>query len=108
MPRKHTFAIVVLLVAGLAAGALALTRTTDLGSSAGAPTGPDASIVFRLKKLDRLEASLERKLAERADARPVQQQITVYRRAPAAPTGSAPEREDAYEAEGSDDGGRDD
>ena len=107
MPRKHMFMIVVLLAAALVAGALALTRTTDPGSSANASTGADAAISFRLKKLDRFEASLHRQLVARA-APSSAEQITVYRRASAAPTTSYHEREDGYGSDASEDEGRDD
>jgi hypothetical protein len=107
MPRKHTFMIVVLLAAAFAAGAFALTRTTDVGSSASASTSPDAAIAFRLKKLDRFEAALQRQLLERATSRATGQ-ITVYRRASTSPTSTYQESEDGYESDNSEDEGRDD
>lgn len=107
MPRKHVFMIAVLLAAALVAGALALTRTTDAGSSASASTGSDAAISFRLKKLDRFEAALQRQLLERPTPRAAQE-ITVYRRASASPASASHEHEDGYESESSDDEGRDD
>ena len=105
MPRKHIFMIVVLLAAALVAGALALTRTPPLGSSAGAATGSD--IAFRLKELNRQEAALKRQLAERGGPGSARQ-ITVFRRASAYPVSSAHEHEDAYESGVSEDAGRDD
>ena len=107
MPRKHMFMILVLLAAALAAGALAVTRTTDLGSSANAATSPDAAIAFRLKKLDRFEAALQRQLVGRTTS-PSAGQITVYRRASASPTSSYNEREDGYGADVLENEGRDD
>lgn len=65
MSRRHTFVIVVLLGAAAVAGLLAMTRTAALGSSASASTGQDDAISFRLRKLDRLEASLRKQLEAR-------------------------------------------
>ena len=81
MPRKHLFAIVVLLGAAAVAGLLAMTRTQALGSPAASSPGRDAAISFRLKKLDRLEASLAREIAAQGRAASPAP-ITVYRRAP--------------------------
>ena len=108
MPRKHMFMILALLAAALAAGALAVTRTTDLGSSANASTSPDAAITFRLKKLDRFEAALQKQLVARGSAPRSAGEITVYRRASASPVSSYHEREDGYGADVSENEGRDD
>lgn len=68
MSRRHTFVIVVLLAAAAVAGLLAMTRTAALGSPASASTGQDDAISFRLRKLDRLEASLRKQLETRGAA----------------------------------------
>jgi hypothetical protein len=79
MARKHLFIIVVLLGAAAVAGLLAMTRTSALGSPASASPSQDSSILFRLKKLDRLEASLQKRLT--APAASSTDPVTVYRRA---------------------------
>ena len=84
MARGHLFLIVVLLVGAAVAGLLAVTRTAQ---SAPVATN-DAAITFRMKKLDRLEASLERQLARRNGAAAPSAPLLVYRRAPAAVVGS--------------------
>ena len=61
MPRKHAFMVVVLLGAVFVAGVLAVSRTVVLGQPARASTSSDPAIAFRMKKLDRFEASLERR-----------------------------------------------
>jgi hypothetical protein len=81
MPRKHLFVIVVLLGAAAVAGLLAMTRTQALGSPASTSAGNDAAISFRMKKLDRLEASLAKQIAAQDESAPAAP-ITVYRRAP--------------------------
>ena len=104
MPRKHVFFVVVLLGATAVAGLFALTRTISLGQPANASTGGYPAISFRLKRLDRLEASLERQVARAA--RTPGAPVTVYRRAPALQSGghtSSGEYEGGYEAEGRDD-----
>jgi hypothetical protein len=81
MPRGHTFLITVLLGAVFFAGVVAVSRTVLLGQPANASTASDPAITFRLKKLDRLEASLTRDAARlRPPAKA--QQVTVYRHAP--------------------------
>ena len=109
MPRKHLFMIVVLLVAALAAGTLALTRTASIGSSASA-SSPDASIAFRLKKLDRFEAALQSKLARQGATTSANEQVTVYRHATAlsAGSGSPLDREDGPGSDASESEGQDD
>ena len=81
MPRKHLFAIVVLLGAAAVAGLLAMTRTQALGSPAATAPGRDAAISFRLKKLDRLEAKLAKEIA-RQETAVASRPVTVYRRSP--------------------------
>jgi hypothetical protein len=81
LPRKHLFIVVVLLGAALVAGILAVGRTVVLGQPARASTGSDPAITFRMKKLDRLEASLERHAGDLTTATHASP-ITVYRRAP--------------------------
>jgi hypothetical protein len=105
MPRKHLFAVVVLLGAAAAAGLLAVTRTVDLGAAAATPVS-NAQITAKTRSLDRLEASLRRSLAEQPPIPAVgssASQRTVYLRS-SAPSGQAPtgEREDehVYEGEG--------
>lgn len=103
MARGHLFVIVVLLAAAAVAGLLAVTGTAQ--SKPAAATDP--AITFRLKKLDRLEASLEQQLAgRRATARTAP--VLVYRRA-ASPEASEPRDDGAGEGQGSERaGGRDD
>jgi len=109
MPRKHLFMIIVLLAAALAAGMLALTRTASIGSSANA-SSPDASIAFRLKKLDRFEAVLQSKLARQAATSSAGEQTTVYRHATAlaAGSGSPLDRDDGPGSDASESEGQDD
>jgi hypothetical protein len=83
MSRGHTFLITVLLGVVFFAGALAVSRTVLLGQPANASTASDPAITFRLKKLDRLEASLARDAA-RLQPPAKAQQVTVYRHAPSA------------------------
>ena len=107
MPRKHLFVIVVLLGAAVVAGLLAMTRTQALGSPASTSAGNDAAISFRMKKLDRLEASLAKQIAaqdQHAQAGP----ITVYRHAPGSVASggsgaSQHEHEHDFESAGEDD-----
>ena len=85
MPRKHMFFIAVLLGAVFVAGLLAVSRTVVLGQPAKASTASDPAIAFRMAKLDRLEASLERraaKLKKTTAATPTSRPVTIYRRAP--------------------------
>ena len=79
MPRRHLFAVVVLLGAAAVAGLLAVTRTVALGSPEQASSNQDAAISFRLQRLDRLEASLRKELASQAAA--TRASATVQRRA---------------------------
>lgn len=65
MPRKHLFAVVVLLGAAAVAGLLALTRTQP---GATATQASSAQIAARTRSLDQLEASLRRSLAKRPPA----------------------------------------
>jgi hypothetical protein len=112
MPRKHLFAVVVLLGAAVVAGLLAVTRTTALGTAASSAT--EAQITAKSRSLDRLEASLRQALAKKPPAvtsakHPAASTAaprTVYVRA-SAPSGQAygGEHEDdhgghAYEHEG--------
>jgi hypothetical protein len=98
MARKHLFIIVVLLGAAAVAGLLAMTRTSALGSPVSASPSQDSSISFRLKKLDRLEASLQKRLSAPAASTTAPAPVTVYRRA-VAPAGvsSNPESFDEHE-----------
>ena len=66
MSRKHLFAIVVLLGAAAVAGLLALTRSGSVGAAA--TPASSTEITARTQMLDRLEASLERSLAEQPPA----------------------------------------
>jgi hypothetical protein len=101
MPRKHAFLITVLLGAVFFVGVVAVSRTVLLGQPAEASTASDPAIAFRMRKLARLEASLER---DAAGLRPPQKpaQVTVYRRAS---SGAAPiaDAEPAERAESPDD-----
>lgn len=80
MPRKHLFPLVVLLAAAAVAGLLALGRAVDVGQPAGASTGEQPAIAFRLAELDRAERSLRQQLADLRRA-PASETQTVYQRA---------------------------
>lgn len=104
MPRKHAFMVVVLLGAVFVAGVLAVSRTVVLGQPARASTSSDPAIAFRMKKLDRFEASLERRASalDKAQA----SAVTIYRRSPStqiAGRGSEDDHMTGLESEGSDD-----
>jgi hypothetical protein len=107
MARGHLFLIVVLLGAAAIAGLLAVTRTAAQPASS---ASPDSAIAFRMKKLDRLEASLAQRLAQQAKAAPSPAPTVVYRRATS--TTSVPragdDHGDAYKHEGGHEQGRDD
>jgi hypothetical protein len=105
MARGHIFLIVLVLAAALVAAVLAVSRTTQ--SSSAASTSP--AISFRLRKLDRLEASLERRLArQRATTTTPTAPAIVYQRA-AAPVSTVRHGDDGAEAYGHERGGeRDD
>jgi len=100
MPRRHLFAVVVLLGAAAVAGLLAVTRTVALGSPEPASSKQDAAISFRLQRLDRLEASLRKELASQGAATPAP--ATVYRRA-TAPAPHLDYDDDDEHEQGSDD-----
>jgi hypothetical protein len=93
MPRRHLFVIAVLLGAVFVAGMLAVSRTVILGQPAKAATSSDPAIAFRLKKLDRFEASLERRAA-RLKSTSSSAPITVYRRAPQVQVANGPSHDD--------------
>jgi len=80
MSRKHLFPLVVLLAAAAVAGLLALGRAVDLGQPAGASTGEQPAIAFRLAELDKAERSLRRQLTDLRRA-PATETQTVYERA---------------------------
>jgi len=101
MPRRHLFAVVVLLGAAAVAGLLAVTRTVALGSPEPASSKQDAAISFRLQRLDRLEASLGKELASQGAATPAP--ATVYRRATAPGPHLDDESDDDEHEHGSDD-----
>ena len=103
MSRKHLFTIVVLLGAAAVAALLAVTRTTTAGTPASS-----AQILAKSRRLDQLEASLQRALAEHPRTLPVTQRAagaparTVYLRSGAtvqAPAGEGEHEhgEDGYE-----------
>lgn len=107
MPRKHLFAIVVLLGVALVAGLLALARTSTATTPASS-----TQIAAKSRSLDRLEASLRRSLAAQPPALPEAGRAavpsasgTVYvRSGPATQAGREPEDEHgdddhAYEQE---------
>lgn len=106
MARGHLFLIVVLLAAAAVAGMLAITRAAQTRPAA----ATDSAISFRLKRLDRLEASLEKQLTARSQASQSSPVVT-YMPAPATRTIDAPVQEDgdegSYEHD-DDDGDRDD
>jgi hypothetical protein len=98
MPRKHLFAIVVMLAAAGVAGLFAFTRTVELGQGAENSPQPDAAIAFRLDELGQFEASLRQQLSDAQDGAmaPAPAPATVYRRAAPAAAGDHEdaERED--------------
>jgi len=77
MPRKHLFPLVVLLAAAAVAGLLALGKAVDLGQPAGASTGDQPAIAFRLAELDRAEKALHAQLVQLRRTS-VQKTRTVY------------------------------
>ena len=106
MARGHLFVIVVLLAAAAVAGVLAVSRTAHSQPTSAA----DPAIAFRLKKLDRLEASLERKLARpTTPAKKSAAPVVVYQRAPSPVVSESHHGDDdGYEASFDDESGRDD
>jgi hypothetical protein len=80
MPRKHLFPLVVLIAAAAVAGLLAVGRAVELGQPAGASTGKQPSIAYRLTQLDKAEKSLRTQLADLRKA-PTPGTQTVYERA---------------------------
>jgi len=93
MARGHLFLIVVLLAGAAVAGLLAVTRTAQ---SSPAANVTDPAIAYRLQKLDRLEASLEKQLAAEARATGASAPTVVYTRAPS-PVASTHEDDDEHE-----------
>jgi len=103
MSRKHLFPIVVMLAAAIVAGLLAVSRTVALGHPANAATASDPAIAFRLRKLDRFEQSLRRRLAD-APAPRAAAVTTVYRHSPSvSAVASHGNEDDHYEEAGRDD-----
>jgi uncharacterized protein YfaQ (DUF2300 family) len=106
MPRRHLFPLVVLLAAAAVAGLLALGRAVDLGRPAGASTGQQPAIAFRLAQLDKAEKSLRSQLADLRKT-PAPGARTVYERATvpasARATGDDHGQDDHYESSGRDD-----
>ncbi|HEY7794737.1 MAG TPA: hypothetical protein VIA10_12090 [Gaiellaceae bacterium] len=111
MPRKHLFAVVVLLGAALVAALLAVSRGGAVGATA-APAS-SAEIAARERSLDQLEASLRRSLAEQppavsaagtaAQSAPART-VFVHAPQPAQPTGDDDEHEEhEHDHEGDDD-----
>lgn len=110
MPRKHLFPLVVLLAAASVAGLLALGRAVDLGRPAGASTGRQPAIAFRLARLDKAEKSLRTQLADLRKT-PAPGPRTVYERAttPVAAHAAGDEHgEEHRDDEQHEGGGRDD
>ena len=106
MARGYLFLIVVLLAGAAVAGLLAVTRTAQSSPGASA-TNP--AISYRMKKLDRLEASLEKQLSQhsKAAAKSTAAPVVVYRRAPS-PVVSTYHGDDEHELAFDDEGDRDD
>jgi hypothetical protein len=102
MARGHLFLIVVLLSAAALAGFMAVTRSAQSSPTAKS----DPAITFRLKKLDRLEASLEQQIARKKAAAQAPPTV-VYQRAPA-PASLTSSHGDDHENELESGGGRDD
>lgn len=103
MARGHLFVIVILLAAAAVAGLLAVSRTAAQATTPAA--GADPAIAFRMKKLDRLEASLEQQIARRR-ATTQRAPVVVYKRATAPVATVYQDDEGATESE--DEGERDD
>jgi hypothetical protein len=95
MARGHLFVIVILLAAAAVAGVLAVTQTAAQATPA---SGSDPAIAFRLKKLDRLEASLEQQIARR-NATSQSAPAVVYRRATAPVVTMPQDDEEAVESQ---------
>lgn len=89
MARGHLFVIVVLLAAAAVAAVLAVTRTTARATPA---ASADTAIAFRLKRLDGLEASLERQLARQHREIP-SAPVVVYTHAPTRVAGTTSDDE---------------
>lgn len=106
MARGHLFLIVVLLAGAAVAGLLAVTRTAQ---SSPAASATDPAISYRMQKLDRLEASLEKQLARqsKAAAKSTAAPTVVYTRAPS-PVVSTYHGDDDHELASDDEGDRDD
>jgi hypothetical protein len=102
MPRRHLFPIVVLLAAAVVAGLFAVSQTVALGRPASAATASDPAIAFRLKKLDRFEQTLRRRLAHAPDTVPASV-TTVYRHSPSVSSVTSDGNEGDREEEGRDD-----
>lgn len=68
MSKLTVTAIAILLAAAAMLGAAAVTRTMSLG--AGRAKTADASIHTRIRQLDRFEAALRRRLAQKPPALP--------------------------------------
>lgn len=105
MSRKHLFPLVVLLAAAAVTGLLALGRAADLGQPAGASTGDQPAIAFRLAKLDAAQKALHDELVQLRRT-PVPKTRTVYQRT-AAPVATGAADEHADDHDGDDDHGDD-
>ncbi|HEY1368198.1 MAG TPA: hypothetical protein VGF23_13820 [Gaiellaceae bacterium] len=80
MKRMHVAAVAVILAVASVFGVVAAAHTAGLGAAARAST-PAAAIAGRQQRLDRIEASLRKALADRPPALPA---------VPSAPTAAAP------------------
>jgi hypothetical protein len=69
MKRMHALGVAMLLALAAIFGVVAATRTARIGAAAPAPN-PSAAISARQKRLDGIEASLQRALADRPPALP--------------------------------------
>ena len=72
MARRHTLVIALVLAAGAIAGTLALTNTIRVGQASGtsASAATTKLVAKRTAQLDRFEAALRRRLAEKPPALP--------------------------------------
>lgn len=67
MNKLHVTIVATLLAGAAVLGAVAVTRTTSLGTAQ--RQGSNAAVLARTRQLDRLQASLQRALAQKPKAR---------------------------------------
>jgi len=70
MKKLHVFAVALLLALAAVFGLLAATRTAGIATIAARPQADRAAITARQHRLDRVQASLRKALADRPPALP--------------------------------------